>query len=193
MINTADQITARYCFRAFYELVRDHTEGTLVRFVQKLNADKLGIGTDLGTFLFWKERASLDANRPILLGVQKGECLYCRKPLTGKMQVDHVVPWFRYPADLGHNFILAHDKRNHAKLDFLAAENHLVAWVERNHKNQAELQERLVAAALPCDMAASVQIAKCIYQQTEEANGQVWVEAKVLRHLGPEWARCLAA
>ena len=182
-----------YCFRAFYELVRDLIEGAWVRFVQKLNANKLGNTTDLGTFLFGQERASLDAYRPILLDVQKGECLYCRKPLTGKMQVDHFVPWSRYPADLGHNFILAHDKCNNAKSDFLAAENHLAAWIERNQEHQAELQERLVAAALPCDITASVQIAKWIYQQTEKANGQVWVEEKVLRHLGPEWARCFAA
>lgn len=182
-----------YCFRAFYELVRDLIEGAWVRFVQKLNANKLGNTTDLGTFLFGQERASLDAYRPILLDVQKGECLYCRKPLTGKMQVDHFVPWSRYPADLGHNFILAHDKCNNAKSDFLAAENHLAAWVERNQEYQAELQERLVAASLPCDMTASVQIAKWIYQQTEKANGQVWVQEKVLRHLGPEWVRCFAA
>lgn len=120
-------------------------------------------------------------------------CLYCGKRLTGKMQVDQFVPWSRYPADLGHNFILAHGKCNNAKSDFLAAENHLVAWVEQNHDDHAELHERLIPAALPCDLAASVQIAKWRYQQTEKANGQDWVEEKVLRHLGPEWARCFAA
>lgn len=161
--------------------------------MQKLNATKLGNITDLGTFLFGQERACLDAYRPILLDVQKGSCLYCRKPLSGKSHVDHFVPWSRYPADLGHNFILAHDKCNNAKSDFLAAENHLAAWVERNNENQIELRERLVAAALPCDLTASVQIARWVYQQTEKANGQVWVMEKVLRHLSPEWAKCLAA
>ncbi len=71
-----------YCFRAFYELVRDLIEGAWVRFVQKLNANKLGNVTDLGTFLFGQERACLDAYRPILLDVQKGVCLYCQKPLS---------------------------------------------------------------------------------------------------------------
>jgi len=65
--------------------------------------------------------------------------------------------------------------------------------IGRNKEHQVELQERLVVAGLPCDMAASVQIAKWIYQQTEKANGQVWVQKKVLRHLGPEWVRCFAA
>jgi 5-methylcytosine-specific restriction endonuclease McrA len=182
-----------YCFRAFYELIRDLIEGAWVRFVQKLNANKLGNVTDLGTFLFGEERASLEAYRPILLDVQKGVCLYCQKPLSKLSHVDHFVPWSRYPADLGHNFVLAHDKCNNAKSDFLAAENHLAAWIERNRENQVELQARLVEAALPCDVTATVQIAKWVYQQTEKANGQVWVMEKVLRHLGPDWTKCFAA
>lgn len=36
-----------YCFRAFYELIRDLIQGVWVRFVQKLNANKLGNVTDL--------------------------------------------------------------------------------------------------------------------------------------------------
>jgi hypothetical protein len=182
-----------YCFRAFYELVRDLIEGAWVRFVQKLNAYKLGNATDLGTFLFGQERASLDAYRPILLGVQKGVCLYCQKSLSGKTQVDHFVPWSRYPTDLGHNFVLAHDRCNSAKSDYLAAENHLAVWVERNREHQAELQARLVEAALPCDLTATVQIAKWVYKQTEKANGQVWVMEKVLKHLSADWQQCFAA
>lgn len=174
-----------YCFRAFYELIRDLIEGAWVRFVQKVNANKLGNVTDLGTFLFGQERASLDAYRPILLDVQKGVCLYCQKPLSTRSQVDHFVPWSRYPADLGHNCVLAHSRCNNAKSDYLAAENHLAAWVGRNREHQAEFQARLVEAELPCDLTATVQIAKWVYQQTEKANGQVWVIEKVLRHLGP--------
>ena len=37
----------------------------------------------------------------IVLDVQKGVCLYCQKPLSKQSQVDHFVPWSRYPADLG--------------------------------------------------------------------------------------------
>jgi len=62
-----------YCFRNFYELLRDLIEGAWVRFVQKLNADRLGSLSDLGTFLFGQARSSLDAYRSILFDVQK-EC-----------------------------------------------------------------------------------------------------------------------
>jgi 5-methylcytosine-specific restriction endonuclease McrA len=181
------------CFRAFYELIRDLIQGAWVRFVQRLNANRLGSVTDLGTFLFGQERASLDVYRPILREVQEGACLYCRRPLSKQSQVDHFVPWSRYPADLGHNFVLAHKTCNNAKSDYLAAEEHLAAWAERNRLHEEELQSRFQAAALPCDLPGTIQIATWVYQQTEKANGQVWVEEKVLQHLSPAWPQRLSA
>jgi 5-methylcytosine-specific restriction endonuclease McrA len=149
-----------YCLRAFYELLRNLIQGAWVRFVQKLNANKLGSVTDLGTFLFGQERGSLDAYRPILLDVQNGMCLYCQKNLPKQTQVDHFIPWSRYAADLGQNFVLAHTHCNNAKSDYLAAEKHIAAWVERNRLHQEELQRRLQEATLPCDWSATLQIAK---------------------------------
>jgi hypothetical protein len=73
-----------YCFRAFYELIRDLIEAAWVRFVQGLNAERLGTATDLGTFLFGDERASLDAYRPILMDVQRGGCLLLSEAADGK-------------------------------------------------------------------------------------------------------------
>lgn len=116
-----------YCFRSFYGLIRDLIQGAWVRFVQKINASRLGNITDLGIFLFGQERSSLDAYRPILLDVQQGICLYCQRDLTPQAQVDHFIPWSRYPVDLGHNFVLAHNQCNNAKSDYLAAEKHLAA------------------------------------------------------------------
>jgi 5-methylcytosine-specific restriction endonuclease McrA len=182
-----------WCLRAFYGLLRDLIQGAWVRFVQRLNANNIGSVTDLGTFLFGHERANLEAYRPILADIQKGECLYCRKPLPRNVHIDHFVPWSRYPADLGHNFVLAHTACNHAKSDYLAAEEHLAAWSERNELNRDELQARLREAALPCDLSASVQVAEWAYEQTEKANGQVWVAERTLRHLGPTWRECVAA
>jgi hypothetical protein len=107
--------------------------------------------------------------------------------------VDHFIPWSRYAADLGHNLVLAHGQCNNAKSDYLAAEQHLATWVERNRLHQDELRSRLLEAALPCDSTATIQVAKWVYQQTDKANGQVWVMEKVLQHLSPVWPRCLAA
>jgi hypothetical protein len=180
-----------FCLRSFYELLRDLIEGAWVRYVQRVNADVLGNVLDLGTFLFGRARAGLDAYRPILLDVQGGICLYCRKPLTRRAQVDHFIPWSRYPADLGHNFVLAHEGCNNAKSDHLAAEEHLAAWAERNREHRAELEARLSEASLPGDVAATVRVARWVYQQTEKANGLVWVAERSMRHLGPGWSQWL--
>jgi 5-methylcytosine-specific restriction endonuclease McrA len=182
-----------YCLRAFYVLIRNLTEAAWVRCVQKINAESLGNLTDLETFLFGQQRTSLEAYRPILSDVQKGVCLYCQKALSSDSPVDHFIPWSRYPSDVGHNLVLAHKSCNSDKSDFLAAENHLSAWVERNNVYQDELHERFVESALPCDPVGIAQIAKWVYRQTESMNGQVWVVDNVLRPLGPEWAKCFAA
>lgn len=194
-VGRGDTVTLKpgvaYCLRAFYELIRDLIEGAWVRYVQKVNAAQLGHLTDLGTFLFGQERASLAAYQPILRDVQKGTCIYCKKPLSGEAQVDHFIPWSRYPADLGQNFVLAHGGCNNAKSDHLAAEEHLERWAERNDEQSDELNERLTDAGLPCDLEAARQIAKWVYRQTETARGQVWVEKAVLRPLASGWGRCL--
>ena len=196
-LDTGRRITLKpgiaYCFRTFYELVRDLIEGAWVRFVQRVNAEKLGSNTDLGSFLFGEDRASLEAYRPILMDVQSGTCLYCGGNLPAQTEVDHFIPWSRYPADLGHNFVLSHKKCNNAKSDHLAAEKHLAAWAERNRLHESVLQTRLQEAGLPCDALASIQIARWVYRQTEVANGQVWVVEKVLQHLSPTWSQFFAA
>jgi len=43
--------------------------------------------------------------------VQEGHCFCCsRRRLRDTVAVDHFVPWRRYPFDLAHNFVLAHDR-----------------------------------------------------------------------------------
>jgi len=132
-----------YCLRAYCGLLRDLIQGAWVRHVRKVNTAKLGDVTDLGTFLFGQERASLDQYRPILIDIQRGKCFYCRRELDEGRAVDHFIPWSRYPSDLGHNFVLAHASCNAKKSDYLACEEHLAAWQERNSMHGREFSERL--------------------------------------------------
>ena len=182
-----------FCFRAFYGLMRDLIQGAWVRFVQKLNASNLGNLTDLGTFLFDQERSSLEAYKNILIDVQERQCFYCHKDLQRSMEVDHFIPWSRYPTDLGHNFVLAHPRCNNAKSDYLAAEQHLQSWSERNRTRSKELSERLKVVGLPSDSSASVRITEWAYEQVEKSKGQVWLQQAVFQHLGPKWRELLVA
>lgn len=182
-----------FCFRAFYPLMRDLIQGAWVRFVQKVNSNDLGTVTDLGSFLFDRERSSLEPYRQMLVELQSNQCFYCRRELKGKSDVDHFVPWTRYPTDLGHNFVLAHPSCNNSKSDFLAAEQHLGGWAERNRNHAHELEERLTSAGLMHDQYASTRIAEWAYEQVEKANGQVWVGRSSFQHLGQNWRRLFAA
>lgn len=180
-----------FCFRAFYGLMRDLIQGAWVRFVQRVNAHDLGNLTDLGTFMFDRERSTLEAYRRILIELQERRCFYCDEELRGKSDVDHFIPWARYPTDLGNNFVLAHPNCNNSKSDFLGAELHLGRWIERNSRKSEELHQRLNEAGLPNDITASLRIAQWAYDQVEKAKGQVWRFGNQFEHLGRNWRELL--
>jgi len=85
----------------------------------------------LERFLFGTTRNSLAAVRPALRDLQRGVCFYCHTPLVGPVDVDHFIPWSRYPEDGLANLVLSHDRCNRAKRDFLAATQHVARWAER--------------------------------------------------------------
>lgn len=180
-----------FCFRAYYGMLKDLIHGAWVRFVQKLNADQLGSISDLSTFLFDHERSSLEPYRKILEDVQKRQCFYCHKRLRAHAEVDHFIPWSRYPTDLGHNFVLAHRSCNNAKSDYLASEQHLESWSHRIHTRSDELAQRFSDAGLPANSRASLRITQWAYEQLEQASGQVWQNSSVFLHLGPTWRELL--
>lgn len=96
-----------------------------------MNGDLLGETTDLRGFLFGAERNALAAARPVLMDLQNENCFYCSlaiKPDAG--EVDHFIPWAKYPADLAHNLVLADRSCNAAKRDRMLHCDHLARWTE---------------------------------------------------------------
>jgi hypothetical protein len=182
-----------YCLRSFHRIIVDLVEGAWLNYVRKTNSGGAGTLTDLGSFLFGCERAALTAYRDVLIDVQKDMCFYCHKPMRRKGAADHFIPWSKYPQDLGHNFVLAHTSCNSRKSDYLAAEDHIGAWRDRNASVAGELSERFDDLELPHDIQASVRVAEWAYGQTEKAGGQVWVRDRILKHLPSDWRRFLAA
>lgn len=90
---------------------------------------------DLEQFLFGATRAPLDAVRTPLLDFQSARCFYCEERIgTGQSnqpEVDHFIPWARYPDDGLANLVVAHRKCNNHKRAFLAATDHVVKWLQR--------------------------------------------------------------
>jgi hypothetical protein len=184
-----------FCFRRFHGLVCNLVQGAWLRFVRRVrgNADLLGDGTDLSEFLFGSERAPLVEYVPILRDVQQGDCFYCRWPISGRAEVDHFIPWARYPTDLGHNFVLAHRGCNGDKRDLLAALPHLERWRRRNDDLGVELAQRFDERKLVYSLDGSHQVARWAYQQAENAGAGVWMRHGEVVPLDPAWRGLFSA
>ena len=183
---------AAFCFRQFYSLITEMVQAAWTQHVRRTNETRLGAEAELRHFLFGTQRRDLSRYREILEDVQEGECFYCRGRLRSTAAVDHFVPWSRYPLDLGHNFVLAHNGCNSAKADRLAAVIHLERWVERNTKTHLyELDRRFEHAGLIHDRSASLRITRWAYDQVARQGGQVWVQDNQLVRLDSDWETVL--
>ena len=175
-------------FRALYGLVLDAVRGAWLRQVSSIGANRPLIGgSDLASFLFGSERASLEGFRAVLRDHQGGRCLYCRKELRGGGCVDHFIAWSRYPVDLGHNLVLAHDACNAKKRDFLAYPTHLERWQTSHLERASELAQRFASLALPHDGERSRAVAWWAYEQGEAAGAHAWIDADRFMRLDGSW------
>jgi hypothetical protein len=178
-----------YCFRHFNGFVRRLAQDGWIGFIRscKANRELLGEGIDLGEFLFGGERASLVAYRGILSKIQSDRCFYCGGHMHAK-EVDHFIPWSRYPTDLGHNFVLACKPCNGAKRDLLPGRRHVERWVERNHDCRSQLESHFDDQDLPHDLEGSEAIGRWAYRHTAMAGGHGWVEGKLLERIDQQCA-----
>ncbi len=62
----------------------------------------------LESFLFGADRVSLQPVRAPLVELQQGLCFYCGGRLRAQAEVDHFLPWSRYPDDRLDNLVVAH-------------------------------------------------------------------------------------
>jgi hypothetical protein len=182
-----------FCLRKFHALVTDLVRGAWLRFVRQQNPGILGETTDLSEFLFGSERMALAVVRPVLMDLQLGRCFYCGHGLLkGSVEVDHFIPWARYSADLGHNFVLADRPCNNQKRDRIAAVEHLGAWVERNARHGDEIQVALERQGIVSRREASNRVAFWAYAQTEVSGGLTWLHGDDMEPLAREWRKLLS-
>ena len=180
-----------FCFRRFHSLIVSMLQGAWVGEIRKIKQNQaiLGQTTDLQSFLFGSERDSLSPYRSILLEQQEGRCFYCDHHIRTTGEVDHFIPWSRYPVDLGHNFVLVHGECNRHKKDHLAALPHLSRWVDRNNTAGSWLASEFEKGGLIHDQVASLQIAQWAYTQVELVDGRVWLDHDNFIALEDGWSR----
>lgn len=144
--------------------------------------------------LILNERGALVAIAPLLMDVQAGRCFYCSVPIKkGEVEVDHFVPWSRYPVGLGNNFVAADRRCNSAKSDFLPAEEHLERWAGLQKSHGTALVGVFEKLGLSGSLEVSLSITTWAYEQTFAAQGKTWVRGKELCVLSGRWQERLAA
>jgi len=169
-----------YCLRRYQTLIQRIARGGWLEHVRN-NRNNLGVfgpGADLESFMFHADRNVLLPAREFLKDLQDDRCFYCGKKIHDSADVDHFIPWSRYPRDLGHNFVLAHGACNRSKRDWLASQKHLENWFERNIQHDSLIQNSMRDIGFIADLDSSRSIAKWAYAQAVDNDLLTWVSGK---------------
>lgn len=180
-------------FRRFHGLVLRLAQAEWLAMIRSLQANQgiIGPASDLTAFLFGTQRRDLGSARDRLASLQSGRCFYCDSRLHDAGAVDHFIPWSRYPRDLAHNFVVARGKCNSRKSDLLTGTLFLEAWVDRNRRHDADLQEIGVGAGLIVDHPTTLRIARWSYEHDDSLGAQVWLGGEEYGPLESSWRRAL--
>ncbi len=177
------------CFRELHGLIINMVRGAWVHKVQSIGANQALLGNDsqLLSFLFGSERADLSPFVPVLHDHQAGRCFYCERPFTGRRDVDHFVPWSRYPVDLANNFVLACAPCNNKKSDHLAATVHLQRWYEANIRDGEALESAYVDAGVSVMPEVSLQVTRWAYENGQTSRTLMWRAPNELLYFDSNW------
>lgn len=184
-----------YCLAKFSKIIHKLCQQYWSEFVRKNrhNQEYFNEDLDLYYFLFNQSRQSLNALVPLLTDIQKGQCFYCHNSIKGTPEVDHFIPWSKYPIDTLHNFVLADHKCNNSKRDFLAEERFYDSWLIRNDDYGKLIGSEGKSLGFISNIQRSETISQWAYQVAIEHSDLVWspgtgnrlrtIDPRLLRHL----------
>ena len=182
-------------FRAFHPLLTSMIRGGWIAQIHRIkgNRDVLGPNAELESFLFGTDRSALTQYRELLRHHQAGKCFYCGRKVGDAGDLDHFIPWSRYPLDLGHNFVFAHKGCNNSKRDYLAASMHIERWRMQNLDEGHRLAREFDQAGLVHDLERSLLIARWAYQQGQASRARLWVQKGEFEPCDYRWQAALDA
>lgn len=185
-----------FCLRRFHDLLTNLIRGAWLDWVRRQNRDAIGDVADLDEFLFGTQRRRLRELAPALYDLQDGRCFYTGRrldrPTTG--EVDHFVPFARFPLDFGHNLVLASKDANACKSDRLAAEPHLERWCQRNDDAGEVIAREAASVGLAADLGRTIAVARWAYGQAASTRAPVWVKGREADGmLSGAWSKLLGA
>ena len=165
-----------FYLRRFQGFIQQLVRAGWVNYIRSnsRNAQLVGQGADLEAFLFMTPRAALAKVERLLAPMQDQRCFFCQQDLHKKGDVDHFIPWSRYPRDTALNFVLAHKECNTDKRDLLAGGAHLDRWLERNAREGATIAGQLQQAGFVSEPGVATMVASWAYREGVSAGVQVW-------------------
>lgn len=128
----------------------------------------------LERFLFGVDRISTAPVRAPLRELQNNRCFYCERKLPADVEVDHFIPWARYPNNSIENLVVADGACNNAKRDHLAATEHIAHWTEWSATQGASLDAIARDAAWERRPERSIGVARAIYLRLP-TDARLWV------------------
>lgn len=170
---------AGFCFRKFSEYIIQYAKQGWINHIKsnKRNQSIIGPIDDLESFLFGNTRKSLDCIRPLLLDYQCGKCFYCNRSILKGSDVDHFIPWKKYPRNIAQNLVLSCSSCNRSKSDMLAAKDHLKKWVDEVLDN-SERAKGIAEYGFTSSKECSLKVTNWAYQNAVTAKAKSWINAK---------------
>lgn len=166
-----------YCLRQFSEIIEELCQKRWMDYIRKnsSNAPILNQLPNLEQFMFEPSRNQLNAVANVLVDLQECKCFYCNKLMKkDNYVVDHFIPWSMYSSDTGHNFVLADSSCNSKKSNFLATDEFLYKWQERNEVQDLIIVDRISVLGFLTDKNRSHKVAEWAYAQARENNYALW-------------------
>jgi hypothetical protein len=135
--------------------------------------------------LFGAERSAFPkALRAGLAELQGDTCFYCGDGLPNRTQVDHFIPWSRWPNNAIENLVLA-DACNSHKRDYLPALQLVDKWARRMVASRVELTAIAARSRWESDPIRSLALARSCYAHLP-AGTPLWLQADQFTDDDPE-------
>jgi 5-methylcytosine-specific restriction endonuclease McrA len=138
--------------------------------------------SQLELFLFGTDRTQTARIRAGLWEIQRRRCFYCdnRVKELAEGQVDHFVPWSRYPDDGLDNFVVTDKRCNAFKSSSLAAAEHLARWARRfaeDSSEYAQIADLARRTSWDRHTAQTHSVARAIYLRLPN-DARLWLRRK---------------
>jgi hypothetical protein len=165
-------------------LLRPLIELHWVRMVASINRIDLE-SEHLRAHLFGSERTAFPlALRAGLRELQGGRCFYCGGRLGPKTEIDHFIPWSRWPNEAIENLVVA-DRCNNHKRDHLAAKDHLERWSAHLGSHASQLTHLAATTSWPSERSRTLATARTAYFHLP-AGTPLWVRIGEFEEHDPE-------